>query len=149
MTSLSKQKVKDSFKEFLDKAIYLPPFLLNQKVFIITRMPEKRFINCELCNGDKNLILALKNKTISCPECYGKGGETKYFSEKWILVTNEPYIIKKISLEHYCNKEEEWQAMCEETGVGSGTWYNMKNMFSSRSEAINECNIRNENYVST
>lgn len=132
---------------------YICPFGLGQKVFIISRDSEKVWVECESCDGIGSTEIYYKDNRINmvCSKCYGKKGEREYRMKKWNMQKDECasrigllYTIGRIMLDHCSEDGIEWKAMCKETGIGSGTIYNMKDMFYSKEDALNECKIRNE-----
>ncbi len=99
------------------------------------------------CNGTASITI---NKiTRQCPECYGQRGCTTYETKAWNVVIDkfkqpQKLTIGQIRLEHTeRTKELKWTAMCNETGVGSGTIHDVSLFFTTLKAAQKECDLRN------
>lgn len=135
---------------------YKPKFNLGDKVFHITDLQRPKWTECPMCKGEKRITL--NGETESCPKCYGRGGGQSWESEGWHVARtgwedrdNGLYLeggfslitIGQIRLEHTNGKRPEWFAMCNETGIGSGTIHHMNRMFATTEEAQTECDRLN------
>lgn len=131
-------------------------YKLNQKVWIINQKRRKEWILCDACNGIGNIIL--RNKEVySCPICYNRKGEYKYFEERWEVEGELTLGKVEASLQnivpdgmfdnrgHYETGRtiKECRYMAYETGVGSGTCYYEEKLFPTLESAQTECDKRN------
>ena len=130
---------------------YTPKFGLGDKVYHIIDRMRPVFIECAMCKGERNITV--NGVSARCPECWGRGGHTDWIDEGWRVANvswregveggPEVLTIGQVRLEHTRGKRAEWQAMCEETGVGSGRLHSMEDFFASLEGAQSECERRN------
>lgn len=119
---------------------------LGDHVYPIVRSGYNGFKICETCNGNGSVTINKTEKTISCPDCYGRGGAEQWIEERWMVDYNSFGMIGKFSVEMYQKKykrEDRIWYMLDSTGVGSGANWEEKNVFKSIEEANDECDRRN------
>jgi hypothetical protein len=134
---------------------YTVPFSIGDVVFYIVQRSKQTFINCPLCDGHGRI--KIKEESRNCPDCYGRKGTMEYGLEEWSIhkdsvqilgvwheTTVSKFTIGQVRLEHTKRNKPKFSAMCVETGIGSGSVYDMENFFSSQEEAENECIKRNK-----
>ena len=115
-------------------------FDIGQRVFIIGRSQKQQYKKCEHCNGT-GWLKTLVDEKILCPKCHF-GSNIKYdpiqynVEDGFFTIGQQRVYISK-------SKTEE-QYMCDESGIGSGTIYYVKNIFKTKKEAQEECNKRNK-----
>lgn len=130
----------------------------GDRVYAITNKQRKDVRNCKFCDG-KGIINGANNEQRDCPECYGKQIEHYWINEGWRLAGQltigevrfctrweqpgcDPYsIFSNYGPQEGYTKEE---YMCLETGIGSGSVYDVSRLFASKKEAQKECHKRNE-----
>jgi hypothetical protein len=113
---------------------------LGDRVIRIDHTKKPTFIECEACDGEG--IVILKNKIKSnCPVCFGRCGSTKYEDEKWNTVQELTIGMIKVELE---KNKETTKYMCVETGIGSGSVWNEKDLFPTKEAAEKECKKLNK-----
>lgn len=126
-------------------------FSLGDTVVTITSDHVSRKIKCFTCNHTGRVVI--NNEEFTCPKCRGDCLRDQFCGCKSII--GEISTIGKIQVEItdpkycYCPDKESYKVtyMLKITGVGSGTLWNEKDLFSSREEAQNECDIRNASLV--
>jgi hypothetical protein len=131
-------------------------FGLNDKVYMIGFDHKQEWVVCSACAGSGKITLA-DGRERTCPECYGRLGSHIYLEQEWqiknTLTIGEVRVsIKNIesdgefdNIGHYEEGKTQLEEvyMAYETGIGSGTLWNGKNLFSTREEARAECEKRN------
>jgi hypothetical protein len=138
-------------------------FDLGDEVWIIQRSNVPTWVPCAFC-GATGQITGANGQADKCPKCYDRKGKTVYEPEaSWHLLDNFtgcysidqvpqtrpslPFIIGQIKAEITAQRngvDSEFNYMCNETGVGSGTLWPEREMFATKIEAIAECDKRNE-----
>ena len=123
---------------------------LGDEVWLIRRDKPKTWIRCTFCDGyetpQANLapnttITGGDGSTKTCPECHGSGGRYIYLELEWCVtrkLTLGQVMIRKSS--DYLDEEY----MAHETGVGSGSVYQVANLYPTKKEAQAECDRRNK-----
>lgn len=127
----------------------------GDKVFFIVRTRKKVIKHCPFCAG-KGKITGADDKTRSCPECYDRRTVTEWLPTAWqitramtvgevrVEVTNSPGIPDEEMFDNYKpQKGQKEQYMCIETGIGSGSLYNVEKLFPTKEEAQAECDKLN------
>jgi RecJ-like exonuclease len=131
-------------------------FDINQSVWKIGRDQEQKRTKCQACGGKGRYVL-LDNKSRSCPECYGNGFKSEFLPMKWrvTVLLHIGRVNAKITnivpddifdnVGHYEDGKtlEEYEYMCYETGIGSGSIHNEETLFDIKEEAETECDKRN------
>ena len=113
-------------------------FNIGDRVFSIVNYPVITYLTCPTCEGRKAVTIG--NETFTCPKCHGRGSFCRQSENKW-SVRDNPLTIGQVRIEHGPKLEESY--MCIETGVGSGSVFYAKDLFTSRKEAMGECDRRN------
>ena len=129
----------------------------KDKVYKISHSKESIWEECKFCDGE-GVIIGKDSSPRSCPVCYGRKGEMVYKDLKW-MVESVPLTIGQIRIEftpkstenlsdlfdNYKAQSENYieSYMCYESGIGSGSVYYLKDLFSSLSAAQAECDKRN------
>lgn len=137
--------------------VYTPPFGLGDKVYKIHHAHAPKWVDCSLCGGNGNLQIG--PETRKCPDCYGSRGRTEYLPECWRVVCESwederrwhngvpiRFTIGQVRLTHTKTKREKslkWEAMCLETGVGSGTIHDMDHFYPDLESAQTACESLN------
>ena len=101
---------------------------------------------CKTCDGTGRVHINGSERTITCPDCCGRGYSIGYADRKWKVCSEFASEIGKISVEHYAGKYKQSckiTYMIETTGVGSGTAWYEHNLFLTLEEAQKECDKRN------
>ena len=121
-------------------------FNLDDTVYPIVRHGYDGVKMCETCNGTGIVKINNKDKEITCPDCYGRGGHKQWVLERWVL-SDDIGKIGKVEVALYSKKypdhKDEHRYMLSSTGVGSGTLWYESDLFISSDEAIKECELRN------
>lgn len=126
-------------------------FNLDQEVYIIENITIQEKEKCEFCDNGKISISGSTGevKKVTCPECYGRGYDFKKGKEQW-QITHKSKIGK---VEYACYSQEargEYKNKIEETymifdtGIGSGNYYHVNDIFATKEEAQAECEKRNK-----
>jgi len=136
----------------------------GDKVVWISHKLREEWEPCGFC-GATGVIRGANGKEESCPICnsninicYGKCGKTIYKFLEWQITKHLTIGQVQVSVtgkwegsnqtfSNYSTKEFIWEEryMCRETGIGSGSLYNYKDLFLSEKEAQAECDRRNRN----
>jgi hypothetical protein len=132
-------------------------FSLNDTVWAIHLGRRKEWVKCAACDGLGKITLK-DNKSRSCPDCYGRCGQDKYFDEEWRVECQ--LTLGKVQAEisnlvaegtfanigHYEEGKDVIQIsyMAYETGVGSGSIWYEELLFATEEEAQKECDARNK-----
>jgi hypothetical protein len=128
----------------------------GETVYFIQRSYPRVYTTCQFCNG-RGQIEGANHTVRQCPECYGRGGEYSYKPQEWqlskvltigqIRIEYTPESTEGISdiFDNYKAQKEKYTEtyMCYETGIGSGSIYNEKDLFKTKEEAQDACDIRN------
>ena len=124
-------------------------FSLGQKVYPVVCDSETIKQDCPLCNGTGYVGIAGANRTITCPDCCGRGYNIKQAKTQWhILKGNTKIGEVRVNVHYTCNnaddlvKEKEEQYMLYCSGVGSGTLWS-KDLYATEEQAQKECDKRN------
>jgi len=113
-------------------------FNLGDKVFFIGTQCREVFVKCPCC--DSGHVALGDGSKLKCPRCNGKGAivdrnnHYSYVARKLTVGQIRFEIDAKQTVEQY---------MCEESGVGSGSLYYLKDLFPSQESAQAECDRRN------
>lgn len=101
--------------------------------------------------------MTLQDGEHSCPKCYGRKGSWDYVAKKWLVGGEKPWLSSKDNVIYNpitigqvrvsVGYDDDERYMCAETGLGSGTLWEAKNLFTSEREAIAECDRRNSSEV--
>jgi len=123
---------------------------LGDKVWLIRQTKPAVWTPCAFCGGSKKYIEYGYNdgtKVIGkdgtegrCPQCQGHGGKTIYLEKGW-NVQGELTIGQVTMMKRRSEQEEGY--MCHETGIGSGSYYYIKDLYPTQEDAQAECNERN------
>ena len=113
-------------------------FDLGQNVYLIIQDRVTEPLICDLCHSEP--LLLADGREIKCPQCGGYPG-VKYLGREWRI--DGMLAIGQIRFEVTTSDFKE-QYMCYETGVGSGTVYNVGDLFATENEARIECAGRNK-----
>ena len=112
---------------------------------------------CKFCDSTGRIVGA-NSEDRHCPECLGRKG-AKVCTEQAYEIEDTRLTVGQVRVEvtaerkqgddsifenygHQEAKRKE-EYMCYETGIGSGRFYNVKNLFPSQTEALAECEARN------
>lgn len=125
-------------------------FSLGDPAVTITSDYVSRKVKCYTCNHTGRVVI--NDEEFTCPKCKGNCLRDQFCGHKSII--GEISTIGKIQVEitdpKFCYHEKEAYKvtyMLKSTGVGSGTLWNEKDLFSSREEAQKECDMRNASLV--
>jgi len=110
---------------------------IGDQVFKVVYDHKEQFKFCPSCEHGK---ITLKDKSIDCPTCSGKGVLQDY-AKTFYRTSYNSLTIGQLRLEYGEEIKEEY--MCEETGVGSGTIHYQKDLFTTRELAQAECDTKN------
>jgi len=129
----------------------------GDKVHQIWKDFGQKWIECPFCSGEGR-IFGKDKSMIFCPECLGRKGRTEQTVIKWAV--HNILTIGEVRVRSRCNyfpeeisdfdnygpqtKEYEEKYMCYETGIGSGTVWNVEVLFPSDKEAQAECDRLND-----
>jgi hypothetical protein len=132
-------------------------FDISDKIYHIFNQQKPYSEKCKFCDG-YGYIFGINHEKSTCPKCYGRCGFTEYkevgyricgslFLDGCDNLKENPDIpevltIGQIRVESTKNKSV-WQCMCLETGIGSGSIYNLDDCFLTIEEAQTECDRRN------
>jgi len=101
---------------------------------------------CKTCNGSGKVEIS--GDIFKCPRCKGYIEREKDSIEWYVSNSGK---IGKIEITSYLNGNSYNKSgvnyMIDSTGIGSGTVYNEKNIFTSRKEAEKECIKRTEQQI--
>jgi len=124
-----------------------PKYKIGQEVYKINWCNPTTWKTCEACNGATFVHIKENGKQISCPDCRGVGKHSIYLGTRWAI--GSKLTIGKIQIEQfdteYNDHEDRITYMCRETGVGTGSVYEEKDLFTSLKAAESEVNKRNKN----
>lgn len=129
----------------------------GDKIWTIGQTSRTEWIECSFCVG-KCRVNGFDGNTAPCPKCYGKGGENSYIGKEWEIM--EPLTIGQVRMsitgesrgvagkEHYSNlgpqKYSECEEyMCNETGIYTGSVYEVNKLYATIEEAQVECDKLN------
>lgn len=115
-------------------------YSLGEHVYYITSSRWPKNVMCNACAGFGTIELK-DSSSIICPRCYGRG----LITETWIdeyRVRDTPLTVGQVRIEISVTEYKE-EYMMEETGVGSGSIYDVTDLFPSKVEAELECKRRN------
>ena len=117
-------------------------FDIGDTVFTLKSGSRTLFIECLSC--DEGLVKLKNGKTLKCPECEGKGLLADR-RECIFIPVRAPMTIGQqgVEIRPSANKIKE-SYMCKETGIGSGSGYLAKNLFTTFKEAHDEADRRNK-----
>ena len=112
---------------------------LGQKVFAGGCMWHSVPVTCEHCNGSGMVTVstALESYDVPCPYCEQDmwGQKSKGYTNAYDFHTYvHSLTIGEVRVE-ISNTKHDAEYMCEETGVGSGTLHDEKNLFETYEEA--------------
>ena len=108
----------------------------------ISRGGYNKFIPCKTCSGIGIITVKETNKKITCPECYGRKGESKFSHTEYFVRKEYLGQIGNIRTDNYPN-DIKIQYMLDSSGIGSGILWNENDLFKTVNEAENECKKRN------
>ena len=132
-------------------------FNFKDRVYGILKKQKREWVKCGFCGGEGR-IKGINQKNRMCPDCYGQRGRHIDIGLGWeieyILTIGEVRIEYRCAHEsdeytmfdNYGSQKEKYteKYMCYETGIGSGTLHNADNLFSTETEALEECDKRNK-----
>ena len=127
---------------------------LGNKVWLIRQTKPKIWTPCTFCGGSKEYIdyyvkdgtkvIGKDGTAQRCPQCNGHGGINIYLEKGW-HVQGELTVGQVTMMKSGSEQEERY--MCHETGIGSGSFYYVKDLYPTQEEAQSECDKRNEKAV--
>ena len=120
---------------------------IGDLVYPIRKNGYNKRIGCKTCTGSGRVRINDTKRTMSCPDCYGRGGNMEWQTEEWRVVHKSVSKVGKISFEIYRKEEEREDQkyyMLEATGIGSGSNWSEENLFKSSDKAKLECDKRNK-----
>ena len=112
---------------------------------------------CGFCSGT-GYILGANEESRMCPLCYGRGSAIEWEDEAW-NVRDGFLTIGQVRVESTKSKGREGEEvfdnfkpqskykedyMCEETGIGTGSLWNVDKLFPTKEAAQAECDKRNK-----
>jgi len=112
----------------------------GDKVFCIQLENVRNTGVCTKCNGQWRVKLH-NGEYLECFTCHG-GKIVIGESSKWFI--RGVVTIGLVRIEYTDLDSVKEQYMCVETGVGTGTVHDVKNLLSADSDALKEIEIRNE-----
>lgn len=130
-------------------------FDLGQRVYIIHKSGQLIKVICPACSGTGDITIDNMGKTFEfiCPNCQGSTIVESWFDANW-QVAYEKVKIGKVQVELYretfINKgigKNRVTYMVDETGIGSGSFWNEDEVFGTYEEALEECRKRNSIFV--
>lgn len=122
---------------------------LGDKVWKIIQRKQKEWEKCTFCKGHDTPVTSFSNRTQIvgadgtdrvCPACRGDGGKTLYTVMKWELDCE--LTIGYIRVQVAGDRHEE-SYMAHETGIGSGSVYDLNKLYMSKQMAQLACDTRN------
>jgi len=100
--------------------------------------------NCPVCK-DSGFVEMMGNEYI-CPACNGNTYHIDYGDIEYYTNGNSGRI-GKVDVDIYDREykdHDDYEYMLDATGIGSGTIYKEENLFLSKKEAQEECDVRNK-----
>lgn len=116
-------------------------FGIGDKVYLLFYSTKPYQQNCVDCVGVGYFTTAIGNRQ-PCSTCHGCGHITKYTKTMW-QVQLRTLTIGSMRYDSAQSKNEQFEYMCVETGIRSGTVYKEVDFFSSQEEAQKEADKRN------
>ena len=133
-------------------------YYFGDVVYHIWQKATQTWETCPFCGGEKKTTGKDGSEHL-CPKCYGRAGQYILGKQEWQVV--ETLTIAEIRIKARAEDpvgidpgtifanygpqkglyEEEY--MCKETGVGSGSVYDVSTLFPSKDEAQAQCDRRN------
>ncbi len=114
-------------------------FGLQDKVFLIHNTKPVTWIPCTICDSVGKITV--KRRKYKCPECYGYKGHKEWGKEyAWAILGS--VTIGQVELRITREERSERYMTCE-YGVGSGSVFNVEDLFATKEEAEQECAKRN------
>ena len=123
---------------------------LGDQVWLVRRNKPKTWVRCTFCDGyEKQQANLAPNTTITggdgstktCPSCHGRGGGNVYLELAWCVATTLTLGMVRV---RKSSSEYDEEYMAHETGIGSGSIYNVENLYPTKEEAQAECDRRNK-----
>ena len=140
--------------------IFESKFNFGDKVFVIGYDREKTWQPCSFCAGI-GIIIGKDDQTRQCPDCWNNKGKYVYGKQCWTV--GQTLTIGEIKITDRCQHESEYDSdfnnygdqtamrkeeyMAYETGIGSGSVWEVKRLFATKIEAQEECNKLNNSDV--
>jgi hypothetical protein len=136
--------------------VIVAPFSIDQAVWHVARARQKIETPCPFCAGG-GYAVGKDGSNASCPKCMTRAVIVAYLDEAW-AVDDRAMTVGQIRLAYtgghrassersinYGSQKEsvEWRFMCYETGIGSGSLWDPKDLFASRETAQAACDTRN------
>ena len=134
-------------------------FEFGDKVFLIRNTSKPLWIPCKFCAAT-GFITGADDSKRSCIECHGSCGRNKFIQQGWHIadqrltigqvqiniIGEDPVgggdpIFTNMGPQKY-KREETY--FCKETGIGSGSYYHVEDLFGYRDNAAIECERRNK-----
>lgn len=124
---------------------------LNQKVYKIWRLTETIGTPCGVCSGTGRLAL-VNGGSVPCTHAYksphcDNGKVRTELVHRWAVtaILTIGQVRAQATVPRGCLSDDDngVRYMCYETGVGSGTVHNERDLFATRDEALAECEARN------
>ena len=120
-------------------------FDLGQKVYKVLFIPTTLQIKCQTCDGKGQIFL--HGEDFRCPKYCDNGFRKETAPPKWEV--GGPFKIGKVGVQFFEKPDEhntnEITYMFYQTGVGSGTLHQEKDIFPSIDTAAREAERRNKN----
>jgi len=115
---------------------------IGDDIFVIQENIKTVKKVCEVCNGEKNIILY--DKKYECPECRGHGIKIEYGSRSW-MVAETKYTSKKDKIKRIDIEVTEAKIKTAYFPWGtSGNYFYEEDCFVTLKEAQAECERRNK-----
>lgn len=112
---------------------------LGDPVWLINLVRVERFEECPSCKQGQ--VPLPDGRSLKCPRCDGKGAIAECSVGRWRV--KRKLTVGQIRIEIAGKLDDREQYMCQETGVGSGSVYNVSDLYSSEALAQAECDKRN------
>ena len=121
--------------------MYNIKFQIKQKVFTIHKCNMPKRMTCDVCDGDRKIFY--KNKYYTCPAC--KGTSTRLIPINTWVCSNREHFIEQININNrgiFCK----FRGNNDQGHPEYGDYYvDQENCFITKSEAEQECELRNSN----
>lgn len=117
---------------------------IGDTVYLIRNSPVENWEICPSCAGDGKIKMLDGNYT-NCPTCHrSRRGQILKWTKPFWHIEHIPFGLTVGRQEAIFLKEQtEEKYMAEETGIGSGSFYYVSELFPTIEEANAECEKRN------